>query len=450
MPRLSNPKAGVRKVYKVLVVDDEDLVVEVLRELLSELPYTVVTTTDPAKAIQILKLWEIAVLVCDLNMPQIDGVEVMVRAREANPDIISIMVSGVADQESIVRAVNEGGVWKFLFKPWNSRQLTELVDEGVKRYMKTRGPSENLERLAHNVTAQLKDDDESGAAKRPAIRVIKRERKTAGLEKTADIGTSRYRLGDVLGAGGTGTVYKAEDLLMGMPVAIKVLSSRFAEDQIAIDLLKDEARIAMQLSHRHIVRLHNLEKVGGKYFLVMEYVEGRNLREILQIYGKLPTETVMQMAEVSADALAYAHRHGVIHRDLKPDNILLTEDGVLKIIDFGIAGLMHAGATQGPVMGTPMYMSPEQLAGKPLNERTDIFSFALILYELLTGRPPFEEPVDTAALRAARQPQIVGLPEPVARILRKAVAHDPNERWTSVSEFASNFVTATSSAVYGR
>ena len=209
MPRLSNPKAGVRKVYKVLVVDDEDLVVEVLRELLSELPYTVVTTTDPAKAIQILKLWEIAVLVCDLNMPQIDGVEVMVRAREANPDIISIMVSGVADQESIVRAVNEGGVWKFLFKPWNSRQLTELVDEGVKRYMKTRGPSENLERLAHNVTAQLKDDDESGAAKRPAIRVIKRERKTAGLEKTADIGTSRYRLGDELGAGGTGTAYTA-------------------------------------------------------------------------------------------------------------------------------------------------------------------------------------------------------------------------------------------------
>jgi len=442
-----------KKVYKVLVVDDEELVVEVLRELLAGLPYTIVTTTDPSKAIQILKMWEIAVLVCDLNMPEIDGIQVLARAHEANPDTVSILISGVADQESTVKAINEGGVWKVVAKPWNSQNLLQLVDDGVKRYMKLQGSPARLEHLAHNVTEHFHQHEGSpgnGKAQKKPIVVFKRERKPTAMEKTADIGTSRYRLGDVLGTGGTGTVYKAEDLLMGMPVAIKVLSSSLAEDQIAIGLLKEEARIAMQLSHRHIVRLHNLEKVGGKYFIVMEFVEGRSLREVLELYGKLPLETVMQIAEVAADAISYAHRHGVIHKDLKPDNMLLTEDGVLKIIDFGIASLKHAQVKDAPVMGTPLYMSPEQIMGKPLTEKTDIYSLGIILSELLIGRPPFDKPVETTAQRMAQKPHLVGIADRLVKVLHKAVSDNDADRWESVEEFAIHFTDACSTVVYGK
>ena len=440
-----------KKIYKVLVVDDEELVVEVLRELLTtSLPYTIVTTTDPAKAIQILKMWEIAVVLCDLNMPEIDGLTVLSQAREANPDIVSILISGIADQESIIRAINDCGVWKFVAKPWKSDQLIKFVDEGVKKYMKAQGMP-RLEHLAHNVTEHFQKANVNGSSKvsKKPIIILRREQKVhSELDKTADIGTSRYKLGDILGAGGTGTVYKAEDLLMGMPVAIKVLSSELAEDANAINLLKEEARIAMQLSHRHIVRLHNLEKVGGKYFLVMEYVEGRNLREILSIYGKLPLETVMQIAEVSADALSYAHRHGVIHKDLKPDNILLTEDGVLKIIDFGIAGFKHMQKKDLPIMGTPLYMSPEQIMGRPLSEKTDIYSLGIILCELITGHPPFDKPVETTQQRMAQKPHITGMPQQVASVLRKAIVDDENERWETVEIFAINFIEAASSVVF--
>jgi len=395
-------------------------------------------------------MWEIAVVICDLNMPEIDGIEVLSKAREANPDIVSILISGVADQDSIVRAINECGVWKFVSKPWKSDQLIQFVDEGVKKYMKMQGMP-RLEHLAHNVTEhfQKADVSQSPKAQKKPIILYKREHKqSSGAEKTADIGTSRYKLGDILGAGGTGTVYKAEDLLMGMPVAIKVLSSTLAEDATAIELLKEEARIAMQLSHRHIVRLHNLEKVGGKYFLVMEYVEGRNLREIMSIYGKLPLETVMQIAEVSADALSYAHRHGVIHKDLKPDNMLLTEDGVLKIIDFGIAGFKHMQKKDTPIMGTPLYMSPEQIMGKPLSEKTDIYSLGIILCELITGRPPFDKPVDTTQQKMSQKPHITGMPQQVAAVLKKAIADNENERWESVEIFALNFIEAASSVVF--
>ena len=442
-----------KKVYKVLVVDDEELVVEVLRELLTGLPYTIVTTTDPSKALQILKMWEIAVLVCDLNMPEIDGIQVLSKAHEVNPDTVSILISGVADQDSTVKAINEGGVWKVVTKPWNSQNILHLVDEGVQRYMKLQGSPARLERLAHNVTEHFQhaEDVHPGRAQRRPIVVFKRDRKqSTGSEKTADIGTSRYRLGDVLGTGGTGTVYKAEDLLMGMPVAIKVLSSLLAEDQVAIGLLKEEARIAMQLSHRHIVRLHNLEKVGGKYFIVMEFVEGRSLREVLELYGKLPLETVMQIAEVAADALSYAHRHGVIHKDLKPDNMLLTEDGVLKIIDFGIASLKHAQNKDTPVMGTPLYMSPEQIMGKHLNERTDVYSLGIILSELLIGRPPFDKPVENTQQRMAQKPHLVGMADHLMKVLHKAIADDEADRWETVEEFVINFTDASSTVVYGR
>jgi CheY-like chemotaxis protein len=300
--------------YKILVVDDDELVLEVVQKLLSTLPYTVVATSSPEKAIQILSMWEIAVLLCDLNMPQIDGVEVLTKARQINPDVVSILITGFADHEATIRAINEGGIWKFIPKPWKNEELVEVMKQAVERYDRLHRPQKELSTLAQGVTARMKSREEVRVRPKQVV-VVKKKRAAEELPG------GRYKLGEVIGEGGTGIVYKAEDLLLGMPVAIKIISPDLAGDREVIETLKEEARIAIQLSHRHIVRLHNLQISGGEYYLVMEYVKGETFRHILSVYGKLPLDSVLQLVEVACDALSYAHRHGIVHQDLKPENL---------------------------------------------------------------------------------------------------------------------------------
>jgi CheY-like chemotaxis protein len=436
--------------YKILFVDDDDVVLQVAEQLLGDLPYTFMATSSPQKAIQILTLWEIAVLLCDLNMPEVDGIEVLARAREANPDIVSILVTGMADQEATIRAINEGGIWKYIAKPWKPEALVALVKEGVERYSKQRRSHTRLKVLAHNMTAKVKGGKVSVLkGKSPVLTLRKPRFRVRSKDANEVIPDGRYKIEDVIGSGGTGTVYRAQDSLLGMPVAVKVLAPGLAKDQEAIATLKEEARIAMQLSHRHIVRLHNLQMAGAKYFLVMEYVEGQTLRQVLQVYGKLPVDSVVQIVDVCADALSYAHRHGIVHKDLKPENFLLTEDGVLKIIDFGIASLIHTQKTGGPVVGTPAYMSPEQIAGGALDARTDVFSLGVIVYELLTGCLPFRRDVSTGSVQEVSGPaNLADLPGGIMEAVARAMAINPDERWKTVDEFSRAFLAAASEAGY--
>ena len=438
--------------YRILFVDDDELVLEVAENLLSELPYTFMGTTSAAKAIQIVTMWEIAVLLCDLNMPEIDGIEVLSRARQANPDIVSILVTGMADQEATVRAINEGGIWKYIQKPWKPEELVALVQEGVQRYAQVRRTHTKLKILARNMTARLMEHEQPAPShgKGPVIYLKKPKEKKILIrpKDREEIPGGRYKIEGIVGSGGSGTVYKAIDTLLGMPVAIKVLAPHLAKDHDAIATLKEEARIAMQLSHRHIVRLHNLQTAGTKYFLVMEYVEGQTLRKLLQACGKFSLDVVAQIVDVCADAISYAHRHGVLHKDLKPENFLLGEDGVLKIIDFGIAGAMNAQRLTGPIVGTPAYMSPEQIAGAPLDGRTDVFSMGVIAYELLTGNLPFRRDVAQTGVRdRGSTPAWPGdLPDAIIAVLAKAMAQNRDERWESMEAFAAAFGEAANPA----
>jgi serine/threonine-protein kinase len=193
----------------------------------------------------------------------------------------------------------------------------------------------------------------------------------------------------------------------------------------------------MQLSHRHIVRLHNLQKTGDNYFLVMEYVQGRTLWEILTRYGKLPLGTVRQVVQVCADALSYAHRHGVLHRDLKPANLLLSQDGVLKIIDFGVACLLDAQPDEDRVVGTPVYMSPEHIRGEKLDARTDVYSLGIIVHELLLGQTPFPRNSSCDEVLDLIPAQLSGLPDDILRVLGKAISPEQEERYPNVQAFAS-------------
>ncbi len=417
--------------HSVLVVDDEPAILMLVEHQLSGLPFLVIPTPSGAEAIHILQSRSISVLISDLNMPLIDGHAVLTTARKADPNTVSIVLTGSTDQTQTIRAINEGGIWKFLIKPWEKEDLVGAVCEAAKLYASRTHQQRQLESLAQDVHTSLGPAD----TKRLAHGTLAED---GALEKSRmALSNNRYLLKSIIGQGGLGTVYLAEDRLLNLPVAIKVLKPSFTRDAHALATLRQEARIAMQLSHRHIVRIHNLQEDGGLHFLVMEYVPGHTLWTILQRYKKLPLDTVQQIVRVCADALGYAHRHKVIHRDLKPSNLLLDETGVLKVIDFGTAALKGAPEFfSDKIAGTPVYMSPEQVRGRPLDERTDVYAMGAITYELLTGNPVFPHATEDWESLAHARRVIQGLPDPITCVIEKAMAIDSQHRWASVDDFA--------------
>jgi serine/threonine-protein kinase len=257
----------------------------------------------------------------------------------------------------------------------------------------------------------------------------------------------RYELHRKLARGGMADVYLARDLLLDRPVAVKVLFSEYAKDDTFVERFRREARAAANLNHPNIVAIYDWGQQYGTYFIVMEYVEGRTLSEIIRTEGPLhPNRGAEVTADVAA-ALAFAHRNGVIHRDIKPGNILITSTGQVKVADFGIAQALTAEATQanltqvGAVMGTATYFSPEQAQGKPADPRSDLYSLGCVLYEMLTSRPPFngESPVAIAYKHVQEKPSApsevaAGIPEPLEAIDLKLLAKDPADRYPSAED----------------
>jgi hypothetical protein len=197
---------------------------------------------------------------------------------------------------------------------------------------------------------------------------------------------SRYRIIDCIGAGGMGEVYHADDLSLEQPLALKFLPPHFAGDPERVRRLKQEVRIARQVSHPNVCRVYDLAEVEGLCFLSMEYVRGEDLRSLLQRIGRLPADKAAQVARQMADGLAAAHERGILHRDLKPANVMLDDRGQVRIMDFGLAAL--AGTVHGLELlrGTPAYSSPEQRGGRGVTERSDIYCLGLVMYELFTGQ----------------------------------------------------------------
>ncbi len=256
--------------------------------------------------------------------------------------------------------------------------------------------------------------------------------------------TDRYQLTAHIARGGMADVYEGRDGLLGRRVAIKVLHSQFSSDDAFVKRFRREAQAAANLTHPNIVGIYDWGQLDSTYFIVMELVEGRSLREVLRSAGALlPRRAVEIAAEVSA-ALSVAHRAGLVHRDIKPGNILLAADGTVKVTDFGIARAWDDSAEltrTGAVMGTATYFSPEQAQGQPADERSDVYSLGVVIYEMLTGQPPFkgESPVAVAYQHVSSEvaaPSVLNsdVPPGLDAIVLRSLDKDPAERYQTAED----------------
>jgi eukaryotic-like serine/threonine-protein kinase len=280
---------------------------------------------------------------------------------------------------------------------------------------------------------------------------------------------SHYRILSKLGAGGMGEVYLAEDPRLGRRVALKILPARFTRDADRVERFEREARAASALSHPNIVTVYEIGQAGEVHFIATELVEGLTLRQRIA-RGRVPAPEAIDIARQLAEALSAAHAAGVTHRDIKPENIMIREDGYVKVLDFGLAKLTETGrsggrdplatrvetaetvddlfitlpqahareTSPGMVLGTVSYMSPEQVRGLRTDSRTDLFSFGVVLYEMLAGRPPFQGPTvsDIMVSLLDREPPSLrriapDAPEELEWILGRALMKDRDDRYQS-------------------
>jgi beta-lactam-binding protein with PASTA domain len=259
------------------------------------------------------------------------------------------------------------------------------------------------------------------------------------IDRTFD---RRYVIKRKLGSGGMADVYLAEDQELGRRVALKLLDERHASDEQFVERFRREAQSAAGLNHPNIVSIFDRGRAEGTYYIAMEYLDGRTLKELLVRNGPTPIPIAIDYARQILGALSFAHRNGIIHRDIKPHNIIVGSDGRLKVTDFGIA---RSGASQmteaGSIVGTAQYLSPEQARGAPVDPRSDLYSLGIVLYEMLTGKVPFtgDTPVEIAMKHLSQVPEPPSklrpeVPHDVDAVVMRALAKDPDQRYGSAEE----------------
>src|SRR6476619_788973 len=243
----------------------------------------------------------------------------------------------------------------------------------------------------------------------------------------------RYRVIRKLGTGGMANVYLAEDQELGRRVAIKLLDERHAQDEQFVERFRREAESAAGLSHPNVVSIYDRGEAEGTYYIAMEYLEGKTLKELIVSRGPTPVRVAIDYTRQILSALEFAHRSGIVHRDIKPHNVVVAPDGRLKVTDFGIARSGSSQMTEaGSIIGTAQYLSPEQARGAPVDPRSDIYSLGIVLYEMLTGKVPFtgDTPLEIAMKHLSTTPLPPSetrpeVPHELDSIVLRALAKNP-------------------------
>jgi pentatricopeptide repeat protein len=259
----------------------------------------------------------------------------------------------------------------------------------------------------------------------------------------------RYHIVEELGKGGMGRVYRAIDRKLNEEVALKLIRPEIARDERILERFQNELKIARKISHRHVGRMYELMEEKGVHFITMEYVAGQDLRGLIRQTGQLTARKAISVATQVLGGLAEAHRLGVVHRDLKPSNIIVDREGSARIIDFGIARVSgtKGGTGEGAIIGTPEYMAPEQVEGKPADQRADLYALGVILFEMVTGRPPFEGETPLAVAVKHKtdpppDPRVLApqIPAELGRVILRSLEKDRDKRYQTSEEFLTDLV----------
>ena len=476
----------------ILVVDDQEDNRAVLERRLRRQGHTVESATGGLSALEMLARERFDLVLLDVLMPDLDGLAVLERmkADQATRDIPVIMISALDDTASVVRCI-ERGAEDHLPKPFDPVLLRARIGACLEKKRLRDIELEYLQEVARVIqaaTAVEAGSYESGALAQVAQRgdelgrlarvfdamanqvraredrlkeqvsALRREIGEARLTTrqaaprgalslpTGELFAGRFEVLEEIGSGGMGMVYRALDRELGDQVALKTLRPELLQDTSLVERFKSEIRLARHISSKHVVRTHDIGEREGVYYLTMEYVEGITVRELLDTRGRLGTAPTLAIASQLAQSLVAALEQGVIHRDIKPQNLLLDGAGVLKVMDFGVARLAEGGANlteAGMVVGTPSYMAPEQMLGEDIDARTDLYAVGVVLFECLLGRLPFEAGSaialiarvlrDQAPVPATLDPEI---PPALSDLVLRLLAKDPAQRPANAAELA--------------
>jgi len=474
----------------ILVVDDLEDNREVLRRRLRREGYNVECADDGKSALGQIGTRRYDLILLDVMMPEIDGYEVLERLKAApeTRDIPVIMISALDDMSSIVRCI-QAGAEDYLPKPFDAVLLRARISASLEKKRLRDKELEYLSQLRRIVDAAsaveagtyksgalaevAKRGDELGHLARVfdgmAAEVRAREdrlrhrleelRSDIGIARTSQERASlldggslkegecfggRYQIISVMGSGGMGTVYRARDLDLDEEVAIKTLRPELvAVGEQLIERFKREIRLARRISHRNVVRTHDFGEWRGVYYLTMEIVEGITVRELIDLRGPLTPSSALAIGTQLAESLVVAHEQGIIHRDIKPQNLLLDDAGVLKVMDFGIARLAERSSTlteAGLLIGTPAYMSPEQLLSETVDGRSDLYAVGVVLYECVVKRLPFDGATPVSLITKVMKEEAVApselnpeVPPALSAVIMKLLAKDPENRVRSAA-----------------
>lgn len=490
----ADPAAQAAIPARVLVVDDDASIRRVMRAHLTRFGYTVFEAANGQEALSVARREPLDLVLTDINMPDLDGIALLeeLKGSPETRELPVIVISSQDDLASVVACI-ERGADDHLGKPFEPlllrarartsierKRMRDLERDFVRRVGHLTAAAEAVEaeryvpgtldvvgsqedelsqlarvfdRMVTGLRAreerlqrrlgQLRDEV-TGAATRANAAATRSDRSPFASGETL---ASRYEILSELGAGGMGMVYHARDLQLGEEVAVKVVRRDLLKgDSGLVDRLKSEIRLTRRVSHRNVVRAHDLGEWNGTYFITMEYVDGITLEELIDRRGRLTVESTLAIGTQLAEALTVAHEQQILHRDIKPANLFIDRQGVVKVMDFGIARLMEAvdNVTQGGfVIGTPQYMAPEQLMGRPLDARSDLFAAGVVLYECLAGRPPFiADSIVTllARLGEGDAPRLSALvphvPRALETLIHRQLQFDPDQRTPTARELA--------------